>query len=149
MAALAPLACGKTSAPEPPITWYTRIAPACAAAERLNRPVLFVNWASWDVMSKELDNAAFQNERVRRTLRQEWVALRVDRTNVYMQEGSGSEQQREVEEAQRRFKPWESKYATIVLMAPDCATEIGRVDRYYDPPALLERLAAARAKLRG
>jgi hypothetical protein len=144
--ALGVVACGKTS-PEPPIAWYSRIAPACAAANRQDRPLLFINWASWDVLSHELDNRAFDNEPLRQAIRHDWVALRVDRSDVYMQEGNGSEQEHEVEEAQRRFKPWASKYATIVLLAPDCETEIGRIDHYEAPPELVEQLAAARKKL--
>ncbi len=146
-AVLGVVACGKTS-PEPPIAWYERIAPACAAAEREGRPVLFINWASWDVLSRDLDARAFADERLRREIRREWVALKVDRSDVYMREGRGSEQEREVEEAERRFKPWESKYATIVLTAPDCATEIGRIDRAEGPDVLVEDLATARKKLR-
>jgi hypothetical protein len=145
--ALAAVACGKTS-PEPPIAWYARIAPACAAAKRLDRPLLFINWASWDALSAEFDKTIVESEPLRKAVRHDWVTLRVDRSDVYMQEGSGSAQEREVDEAQRRFKPWESKYATIVLMAPDCTTEIGRIDRDDSAPQLVEQLAAAKRKLR-
>jgi hypothetical protein len=146
--AVAMLACGKTTvSPEPPIAWYTRIAPACAAAKRQNRPLLFINWASWDVLSMDLDANTFSNEHVREAFRRDWVALKVDRTDVYMNEGTGSEPEREVDEARQRFKPWASKYATVVLMAPDCTTQIGRVDGNYDPVPFLAQLAAARAKV--
>lgn len=140
------IACGR-AAPEPPVAWYAQIAPACTEAKRLNRPLLFINAASWDMMTKELDRVTFEDPRVRRELRERWVALRVDRSDVYMAEGAGSAQEREVDEAQRRFKPFVSKYATVVMMAPDCTTELARIDRYEPPPVVLERLASARSRL--
>lgn len=141
------LACGRT-APEPPIAWQMRVAPACEEAKRQDRPLLFLLWASWDVVSKELDHVTFEDARVRRELREGWIALKVDRTDVYMAEGSGSAEEREVDEAERRFRPRESKSATLVMMAPDCATELGRVERYEPPSAFLEALVQARGRLR-
>jgi hypothetical protein len=57
------------------------------------------------------------------------------------------DEEREVEEAQRRFKPYASKYASVVLMKPDCETEIDRVDAFSEPRVVSERLRSARSRL--
>lgn len=144
LAALGVMSCGKTS-PEPPVVWYERIAPACAAAKAEQRPLLFINWASWDMVSAGLDASLRRDESLRQELRREWIALRVDRTDTYMAEPSGSEQEREVQAARARFNPYPSKYGTIVLVAPDCTTEIGRLES-TDPGAMLAQLRAARKR---
>jgi hypothetical protein len=142
-------ACGKDTPPEPEIEWYTRIAPACAAAEREGKPLLFINWGSFDVVTKELEHTTFADPRVRRALHRDWIALKVDRSDVYMAEGSGSEQEREVEAAARRFEPAASKAATLVMTAPDCTTRLGWHYGYEEPAPFLWRLDGVKKKLRG
>jgi hypothetical protein len=141
-------ACGKSRLNEPEIAWQVRVDPACRAAHERGRPLLFFYAASWDVATKQLERRIFSDAEVRAIVNRDYVPLRVDRTNTWMQEESAPpDELREVEEAVRRFKPYESKYATVLVTGPDCATELDRFDASSDPRAFAARLRSAQARV--
>lgn len=110
--------------------------------------MLFVDWAEWDIASKELDTEVFADDRVKRAMNRDWVALRVDRSDWYVNaRPADDELSRENEEAVRRFHPSASKYATVILLARDCAHELDRVDAVLEPRAFAGRLDVAKRKI--
>lgn len=130
--------CSRT--PPGPIAWMDRVEPACRVAAAENRRVLLVFWASWDVASADLDRRAFADPRVRALVAERYVPLRVDRSSTYMQDPDPNDPvAREAIAATARFSPYASKYATVLVLAPDCATEL---DRFGALPAeeMAERL---------
>src|SRR5687767_15172978 len=101
------LACGKTRKTEPPVVWHTRIASACSAAKAQQKPVLVYFYASWDVVSAQVDQKVLVDDEVRSILNHDYVGLRIDRTNWYMRDLSEpiDDDVREAEAAAVKFKP--------------------------------------------
>ena len=99
--------------------------------------------------TKELEQHVFIDPEVRRIVRREYVPLRVDRTNTWMQEDTApADELREVEEAARRFHPYESKYATVSVVGSDCATELYRFEPLFEPRPFAARLRSASPRAR-
>jgi len=132
---------GACSRPAPgPIAWVERVEPACQAAAAGHRRVLVFFSASWDVATAELERGAFADPRVRALVAERYVPLRIDRSSTFMQEPDPSDPvAREAIAATKRFSPYASKYATVIVLASDCATEL---DRFGFLPAseMAERL---------
>lgn len=130
--------CSRT--PPGPIAWMDRVEPACRAAAAENRRVLVFFAASWDVATGALEREAFADPRVRALVAERYVPLRVDRSSTFMQDPDPDDPvAREAIAATTRFSPYTSKYATVIVLGSDCATE---VDRFQVLPAseVLERL---------
>lgn len=130
--------CSRT--PPGPIAWMDRVEPACRVAAAENRRVLVFFAASWDVATGALEREAFADPRVRALVAERYVPLRVDRSSTFMQDPDPNDPvAREAIAATTRFSPYASKYATVLVLAPDCVTEL---DRFGALPAeeIAERL---------
>lgn len=147
LAVLAALGVGACARPAPgPIAWVDRIEPACRAAAAGERRVLVFFSASWDVATGELDRHAFADPRVRALVAERYVPLRIDRSSTFMQDPDPSDPvAREAVEATRRFSPYVSKYATVLVLAPDCKTELDRFG-VLSAAEMAERLERARGR---
>jgi Thioredoxin-like len=147
--AVAGPACGKSRSSEPEIAWFTHVDAACRAASEQHKPLLFFYAATWDVATSALEHRVFVDPEIRRIVRRDYVPLRVDRTNTWMQEDDAPRDElREVEEATRRFHPYASKYATVSVTGADCATEVHRFDALFEPRAFAAQLKSAAARAR-
>jgi hypothetical protein len=136
-------ACGKTAADPEPIHWHTRIESACREAKERDKRVFVYFAAEWDASSKELDSKTFNDPRVRAVFRRDYVALHIDRSETYwgVKRGLPDGDAREAEDATARFKPYEGKSATLLVLRPDCATEVVREYGFVSPQELASRLA--------
>ena len=141
-------ACGKSRSDEPEIAWLAHVDEACRAAREQRKPVLFFYAASWDVATRKLEQHVFIDPEVRRIVGREYVPLRVDRTNTWMDDTAPADELREVEEAVRRFRPYASKHATVSVVGPDCATELHRFEPLFEPRPFAARLRSAAARAR-
>lgn len=138
--------CGKAKVDPGPITWFHRMAPACAAAKREDKPVLVFFAASWDLVTKELEHSTFPDPDVRHVIRRDFIPLFIDRSNYYMNEGGVlDDDAREAEAAGKRWDAWHSKSGGFVVLARDCEREADRIYGYMKPDLLAGRLRWAKS----
>jgi hypothetical protein len=149
------LACGKAPVTLDPLRFYDRAGPACDAARREQKPVLFVWAADWDLVTKEIEHRVLPDGRVRRVLARDYIALEVDRTRSYADDYRDEEERAIVEEARDRFKPWQSTYGSVFIVAENCETRIDDLSQTFHPSEFAAELesgvrtnAALRARAR-
>jgi hypothetical protein len=120
--------CGKTKVDPGPITWFHRMAPACAAAAKQDKPVLVFFAASWDLVTKELEHAVFPDADVRFVVQRDFIPLYIDRSSFYMNESADlDDDAREAEAAGKRWDAWHSKHGGFLVLARDCQVEVDRL----------------------
>lgn len=110
----------------PPVTWRTDYAGATAMSQQFGCPLLVVVECPECTWCIALDRATWSDEGVKKVLRENYVAVRID-----------GEREKEL-----AIGLWVRRYPTIILAAPD-GTVLSFEDGFADPGTMQFRLKRA------
>ena len=64
------------------LNWHSSVESGIAVATKENKPILVDGWAEWCEACKKMDVTTFQDEELLRTLKKEWVVVKLDFTDM-------------------------------------------------------------------